>query len=54
MVTPTRDRVRKHRLDQQAKGLVEVRVWVPRDAVEKIKALAEKLRRKMVRPRSTK
>ena len=44
--TPAKDRVRKHRLDQQAKGLVEVRVWVPRDAVEKVKALAEKLRKR--------
>ena len=41
------ERIKAYRLRRLRAGLAEVRVWVPKDGIEKIKKLAAKLRQKM-------
>ena len=41
------ERIKTYRMRQIKAGLTEVRVWVPRAAIEKIKKLAKELRQKM-------
>lgn len=44
--TPTKHRVRAHRVRMKEQGLVEVRVWVPKTDTGKVRAFAEDLRGK--------
>lgn len=48
MNVPVKDRVKKHYLSQNEKGLVEVRIWVPKGREDKIRAAAKKLRDEIV------
>jgi len=41
------ERIKTYRMRQIKAGLAEVRVWVPKDGIEKIKKLAAKLRQKI-------
>ncbi len=44
MTTPVKDRVKAHYQAQKKKGLVSLRVWVPKEWVEALKSYAKYLR----------
>jgi len=44
-MTPVKDRVKAYRQAQEKKGLVEVRVWVPKGDRDNIKKCAKGLRK---------